>query len=222
MPESELAIIIHIPAEMPNEPLITSVRDNKSPLEILYERLTKIAPVTDMIFLTGHLPHHAPYGNYAALRGLFLFRTDESTIFRQIVRAASGRRMKTLIRVNAAHPFTDPEILQDMLEYHMNMNVAYTYLDGVPDFLGAEIYQRGELIDAYVRAERLELLDEQPGAFIRSQPELFKTAAYKPKIKGRWKKIDLSLDNPASTGFTIDTIRRAPNPLTVSYRDFLD
>ncbi len=222
MPDPELAIVIQIPTEMPNEPLLTPVRDNKCPLEFLYERLAKVAPVSDMIFLSGHEPHHAPYGNFSALRGLFLFRTDERGSFRQLVRAASGRRMKTLIRVNAAHTFTDPEILLGMLEFHQKQNVAHTYLEGVPAWLGAEIYQRTELIDAFMAAEALGRLDDLPGDFIRSQNELFKTAVYKPKIRGRWKNVELSIEKPASTAFTIDTIKRAPNLLSVSYRDFLD
>ena len=219
MPDAELAIIIELPWEIDSSVFITPVRDNKSPLEILFQRLSKIVPLSDMILLTGHEPHHTPYGNFAAIKGLFLFRTDTEGRFSQLNRAISTKRMKTAIRVNASHVFADPEILAQMVEFHQKQNAMYTYLEGVPEWLGAEIFQRANLIDAFMMADEQGNLDEQPGMFMRSRQDLYKTAAFKPKIRGRWKEVDLSL--ATSYAFTVDTIKRAPDPFTVTYRDFL-
>jgi spore coat polysaccharide biosynthesis protein SpsF (cytidylyltransferase family) len=219
MPDPEISIIIELPWEIDSKVFLTPVRDNKCPLEILYERLSKIVPPADMIFLTGHEPHHLPYGNFAAVRSLFLFRTYEDGRLHQFNRAISSRRMKTAIRVNACHVFADPEILAEMLEFHIKQKVMHSYLEGVPDWLGGEIFQRSDMIDAFVGAEKQERLGEEPGLFMRSNKELYTTAAYKPKIRGHWKNVDLSL--ATSPGFTIDTIKRAPDPIAVTYRDFL-
>jgi spore coat polysaccharide biosynthesis protein SpsF (cytidylyltransferase family) len=221
MPDPDLSILIEIPTGSAIEPLITPVRDNKCPLEIQFERLTKVAPKNAMILLAGSEPSHKPFGKLAALHGLFLIRISETVNFKRLVHAASSRRTKTLVRVSAAHTFADPDILLGMLELHRKQKTAYTFLEGVPDWLGGEIFERAELIDAFVAADMVGRAEDQPGVFFRSRKETFQTAKYQPKIRGRWKNIELSLENPASAALTIETIRRSPNPATVSYTDFL-
>ncbi|MFA6451661.1 MAG: hypothetical protein WCX65_19475 [bacterium] len=222
MPDPELAIIIELPFEIDSSIFLTPVRDNKCPLDILIERLKKIVPSNDMIFLTGHESHHVQYGSFSAMNGLFLFRTAEPGRLVQFVRAASSRRMKTAIRINACHVFADPELLKGMLDFHNKQSVAYTCFDGIPAWLGGDIFERADVIDAFVLAEEFNKLDEDPAQFILSQSESFKTASYRPKVWGRWKNVSLSLDTPASAAVLIESIRRAPDPLSVSYRDFLE
>jgi len=112
--------------------------------------------------------------------------------------------------------------LLGMLDAHLKQRAMHTYLEGVPSWLGGEIYQRADLLDAFTTADRLSRLDSQPGEFIRSMPDKFKSFAHNPRISRRWKRVELSLANPASAAIVKEVIMRAPNPIAVSYRDFIE
>jgi len=41
-----------------------------------------------------------------------------------------------------------------MLAFHNKQNAMHTYLEGVPEWLGGELYQRASMIDSFVAAEK--------------------------------------------------------------------
>jgi spore coat polysaccharide biosynthesis protein SpsF (cytidylyltransferase family) len=222
MADLEVGMIVELPMNMGSGPFLTPVRGGKRPLEILYQRLEKIVPLKDMVFLAGHDDAHIPYGNFMAERGLFLFRTDEPCISTQLMRAAAARRMRTVVRVNACHTFADPEFLREMLDLHKRIKAAHTYMEGAPAWLGGEIFSGGELIDAHIIAERENRPGEQPGGILRSMKEQFLIGTYRPAVPRRWKSLNISLAEQSSAALLIEAVRRARDPLAVTYRDFLE
>ena len=221
-PDVELGMIVELPLNLDSAPFLTPVRNGKCALEILYGRMEKIVPLKDIVFLAGHDDGHIPYGNFVAEKGLFLFRTHEVFVSTRLMRAAASRRMKTIIRINACHTFADPELLTGMLEMHKQSNSGFTWMEGAPAWLGGEIFGSGELIDSHLIAETEGRISEQPGDVLRTRLNEYKFATYKPAGRRRWKNINLSLADRSSAALVYEAIRRAPDPMTVTLRDFQD
>ena len=218
----ETGLIIELPLEMSSDVFLTPVRGGLNPLEILCGRMEKVVPRKDMVFLSGHDEKHIPYGSYLAGKKLSLFRTDVQSASERMMKASSMRRAKTMIRINACHTFADPELIQGMVDMHCQLKAAYTRLEGPPEWLGGEIYSGKELIDAHLIAVGEDRKDEQPGDILSSKKEKFIIGTYKPSVRGSWKNLNLSLAGRQSAAALFEVIRRAPDPMTVTYRDFLE
>ncbi len=221
MPDPELAVLLEIPQDMESDLFLSPVRDGKPPLTFLCERMKKIVAPVDIIVVTSNKPWHAPFGTYVAMQGLFLYRTDEVSPTHIVARAAASRRPRTVLRVNACHIFTDPELLLELHDFHRRQSCHYTAFAGVPQWLGSEAIGTAAAMDVFMYAEQNGLVGREPSELIKADSKRFKSMEYRPKISGRWKPGELSLGNPASAKALLDKLLSAPDPVAVSYRDFL-
>ncbi len=221
MPDPEVAVLLEIPAAMDPDLLLMPVRDGKPPLTFLCERMRKVVSPLNIILVTGNKPHNAPYGNYVAAHGMFMYRTDEVSPTHIVARASASRRPRTVLRVNAGHTFTDPELLLDLHDYHRRQSSQYTTLAGVPAWLGAEAVDSVAAMDVFMYAQQNSLTGREPGELIRADSKRFTSFEYHPKISGRWLPGEVSLLNPDSAKAVIDKLLSAPDPVAVTFRDFL-
>lgn len=220
----ELAVVIEVPLEISAGKILKPIKGNVSLLGLMCDRMQKLVDAVDVIVLTGRRPEDTPYGNFAALRGGYLHRSDlpaGNQRMKGIVDAASGRRAKDFIFINARHPFADPGLLRQLADFHAARKNAYTRFDNsIPAWLGGEAFNTNLLMDAYLMAKNAVRLDAAPGEFIESEKEAFKSAVFNPRVRGRWAA-EHSLANPQAETLVLQKIKLSPDPVEISLRDFL-
>lgn len=219
----ELAVVIEVPLEISAGKILKPIKGNVSLLGLMCDRMQKLVNAIDVIVLTGRRPEDTPYGNFAALRGGYLHRTDSmirNLRMKSIVDAASGRRAKDFILINAGNPFADPGLLRQLAEFHKSQKNAYTRIDNsIPAWIGGEAFNTNFLMDAYLMAKNAGRLDAEPGEFIAADKENFKSAVFNPRVRGRWAA-EHSLANLQAETLVLQKIKLSPDPVEISLRDF--
>jgi len=217
----ELGVILDVPLGIPNEKFLSPVSGGKSMLEILVIRMSRLVEPVAITILTGRDVDHTPYGSFCAAKGLYLHRTSDPQPIKRVMNAANGRKIRTIIRVNATNIMADPELLQAALDFHVKKNSNYTFINNLPDWLGGEIIQAGSLTDAFVLSEKEGNLNLPIRNLMESFPERITTNGFRPRIRGRWKFETLSLADPAGERNLHGLVVSTAQPETLEYKDFI-
>lgn len=217
----DMIIILDVPPGMESAKMLSPVRADISPLGLLIDRMSRITSPKNISVLVNMEPGVNPYGKFTAMRGVFLSRVKETGKLHRLTRAASGRGAASFVRVDARHVFADPEIVQQLGQLRAEKKAAMTKIDGAPAWLAGEAFETKTLLDASIAEKANGDGDIDPAAALAKHVEGFKPTLLKTRIRGKWKADNIALGDPQGEPHLMAALRSAPDPVFVSYKDFL-
>jgi spore coat polysaccharide biosynthesis protein SpsF (cytidylyltransferase family) len=218
---NDTIIILDVPQGMEPGKMLAPVRADISPLGLLIDRMTRITSPKNISVLVNMEAGGSPYGKFTALRGVFLSRVKETEKLHRLTRAASGRGAAAFVRIDARHVFADPDIARQLGQFRAEKKAAFARADGAPAWLTAEAFESKYLLDASIAAKANGDGDIDPVEALAKYVDGFKPAALKTRIRGRWKADNIALGDPQGEPQIMSAMRSAPDPVSLSYKDFL-
>ena len=112
------------------------------------------------------------------------FRGKMDDVLDRFYQAANFTKPKHIIRLTGDCPLVDPELIDEMIQFHLNGDYDYTsntVEPTYPDGIDVEIFRLMCLEQAW-REAKLPSQREHVTPFINQQPERFKTGSYKQNI----------------------------------------
>ena len=109
------------------------------------------------------------------------YQGDEMDVMSRFIDVAKDLNAKTIVRVTADNPLTDPEIMDEMIESHFDLNSEYTFADRIPDGAESEIIQTDLLLKCHKMLVDKTVTEYM--SWILNRPDHFKVNKYKIKNK---------------------------------------
>lgn len=145
----------------------------KPMLEHLISRLKLSRDIDNIIVATTNNERDKDIIKLAERCGVKWFRGDEKDVLDRIVRAAEEAKADIVVRVTADNPLTDPVTIDRMIRQHKITKADYTWTEGMPVGVAAEVVSFDALKKAHSLAK--EPYDrEHVTTFIKENKELFK------------------------------------------------
>lgn len=120
---------------------LKSVRLRRKALKHIRERAMfghmldrlKMAKLPDVIVLcTSDLDDDDELAEFAESEGINVFRGSPDDVLDRLSNAAKTFELDQVINCMADNPFTDPEMIDDLIVYHSKIDSDYTYVNGLP------------------------------------------------------------------------------------------
>jgi spore coat polysaccharide biosynthesis protein SpsF len=118
------------------------------------------------------------------------FRGDEQDVMSRFINVAENLKAETIVRVTGDNPLTDPEIMDKMIESHIEFKSEYTFNDELPHGTRSEIIQTSLLKKCH--SLLLDKDNTEYMTWVLNRPDLFKVNEYKIK-NNDIKRNDISL-----------------------------
>jgi spore coat polysaccharide biosynthesis protein SpsF len=144
------------------EHLITRVKDAKEP--------------EGLVICTSVHQEDREIINLAENIGIKWFAGSENDVLDRFIRAAEREGAQAVIRVTGDNPFTDPQIMDDMVALHRERGAEYTYTEDIPRGTRCEILDVSAMKRAHLLAENPSQT-EYMSLFFR-QPEFFRVSTF--------------------------------------------
>lgn len=157
------------------------------------ERLRRSNAVTRIVIATSVNEADLPIVQYARQEGVTCFAGSEDDVLSRFVGAAKSVQTDLIVRITGDCPLIDPNVLDEMIAYHLAEGVEYTgnlARRTLPRGLDAEVFS----VDALFKADKLGLEHhhrEHVTPFIYEHPELFTIASF--ELTGALRRPDLRL-----------------------------
>ncbi len=163
----------------------------KPQLEILVNRLNKSKHVDDIVIATTKNQNDDVVERLSNEMGINCYRGSEEDVLERYVESSKIFNADVVIRVTGDNPLTDIELLDKLIEAHIENNADYTYCQDTPLGVGAEIIDSNVLREISLKAE-LDSEREHVTPYIRSHPEQYKIFEFKSNLKNQ--NIRLTVD----------------------------
>ena len=142
-------------------------------LEHLIKRLQKSKLINEIVVATTNAEIDQKVVSIAQSCGVKWFRGSENNVLERIVEAAQRSKANIVVRVTSDNPLTDPFIIDNMIEKHVENKMDYTWVEGMPIGTTAETISMCTLEKELSMANDLYDL-EHVTTFIRRNSGLFK------------------------------------------------
>ena len=145
----------------------------KPMLEHLMSRLKLSREIDDIILATTNNERDKDVIKLVERCGVKWFTGDEKDVLDRIVRAAEEAKADVVVRVTADNPLTDPVTIDRMIRQHKIAKADYTWTEGMPVGIAAEVVSFDALKKAHSLAKK-PYDREHVTTFIKENKELFK------------------------------------------------
>lgn len=108
-------------------------------IEILLNNLQKKISKNNIILCTSDDVFQKPLIDFCELNNYKFFVGDKDDVMKRFIDCAKFFNLENIIRVTGDNPLTDPGLLVDMLEYHSQNKLEYTYNNDYPIGTRSEI-----------------------------------------------------------------------------------
>jgi spore coat polysaccharide biosynthesis protein SpsF len=112
---------------------------DKSLLEHLIKRLQKSKKVDEIVVATTTAEIDQKVVSIARSCGVQWFQGNENNVLERIIEAAKQAEANLVVRVTSDNPLTDPFIIDRMIEKHVQNQMDYTWVEGMPIGTTAEV-----------------------------------------------------------------------------------
>ncbi len=120
----------------------------------LYTRLKSNCKKVQYIELaTSYLEEDAPLVALFEEKGLPSYKGHPESVIDRLLEVAIKNKSAAVFRVTGDNPFTDPELMDRMVEIFQETGVDYVRVNNIPFGLSAELFKTSYLWDLYLRME---------------------------------------------------------------------
>ena len=170
--------------------IIAKIGD-KPQLEILVNRLKKSKHVDDIVVATTKNQDDDIVERLSNEMGIKCYRGSEEDVLERYVESSKIFDADVVIRITGDNPLTDIELVDKLIEAHIENNADYTYCSDTPLGVSAEIIDSNVLKEISLKAE-LDSEREHVTPYIRSHPEQYKIFELKSNLQNQ--NIRLTVD----------------------------
>ena len=121
----------------------------------LYNRISK-SNKYKTILATSDLEEDAPLYELFLKKGLPVFKGDPASVIDRMLALAYQEKAKAIFRVTGDNPFSDPILMEEMLDLLDKYNLDYVKINNVPFGVGAELFSTKYLWNLYLKLETTE------------------------------------------------------------------
>jgi len=150
---------------------------NKTILEHLVDRVKQAKFPDDLIICTSDHQGDKEIIELADNIGIKWFAGSEKDVLDRFIKAADTLNGDIAVRITGDNPLSDPEMMDDMLLYHMQHKLDFTYTEDLPRGTRSEIIN----VSAMKKAQRLaedSSQSEYMSLYFRDNPDLFNVFKY--------------------------------------------
>lgn len=108
------------------------------------------------VLATSNLLEDEPLCELFENKGLDFFKGDAVSVIDRLLSLAYKEKAGCIFRVTGDNPFTDPFLMNQMLELMLENDLDYVKVNNVPFGVGAELFSTKYLWDLYLRMETTE------------------------------------------------------------------
>ncbi len=156
---------------------------DKSILEILVNRLKRAKRISLILVATTKRKEDDKIVELLKKLGVEWYRGSEDDVLKRYIDASKVAGADVVVRVTADNPLTDPELMDELIEAHLESEADYTHCVRTPLGISAEVVNRDilERIDSIAKDAEYR---EHVTLYIREHPELFKIHVAKAEELG--------------------------------------
>jgi sialic acid synthase SpsE/spore coat polysaccharide biosynthesis protein SpsF (cytidylyltransferase family) len=122
-------------------------------IQDLYHRIGKSELTTDVAVITSFIAEDDPLANFCEQEGLNVFRGHPTSVIDRMLSFAMQNHLGLICRVTGDNPFSDPEILDQMIKLMNEESLDYIKVNNAPIGVGVELYSVSYLWQLYLRME---------------------------------------------------------------------
>jgi N,N'-diacetyllegionaminate synthase len=149
---SVVAIIARLKSQRLPDKVILPFHDNALIVD-LYNRLKQNCLVSDVVLATSFLPSDLGLVELAKEHDMNSFTGDPESVIDRLLSVALEYNASYIFRVTGDNPFSDPDIMNRMLEKAQTEGVDYVRVNGSPFGLSPELISVKYLWNLYLRLE---------------------------------------------------------------------
>jgi sialic acid synthase SpsE/spore coat polysaccharide biosynthesis protein SpsF (cytidylyltransferase family) len=121
----------------------------------LFKRLSTSSK-TKVILATSNLPEDVPLVKLFEDKGFNVFKGDAVSVIDRMLDLAFQEKAGCIFRVTGDNPFTDPYLMDEMIDLLVENNLDYVKVNNVPFGIGAELFSTAYLWKLYLKLETTE------------------------------------------------------------------
>lgn len=121
----------------------------------LFNRLSK-SDKTKVVLATSNLPEDLPLVNLFEEKRLNVFKGDAVSVIDRMLDLAFQEKAGCIFRVTGDNPFTDPFLMDEMIDLLVDNDLDYVKVNNVPFGVGAELFSTSYLWNLYVKLDTTE------------------------------------------------------------------
>lgn len=163
-------------------------------LQLLF-RLKRSKRMDDIVLCTSTNPDDQILLELSKDNGFKSFAGSEDDVMDRFLRAGERENADIIIRITGDNPFTDPDVIDTMIDSHIKAGADYTRMDNLPIGVTAEIISFKALEKAHKLAEDSNYSEYMTNYFI-NYPELFKLNIIQPDEDVKRPQYRLTVDYP--------------------------
>lgn len=147
---------------------------NGKPLILqLLLRLKRAKRLDEIVICTSTHPDDQVLVQIAIDNKFKSFTGSEDDVMDRFIKAGEKEQADIIVRITGDNPFTDPEVIDTMIESHINSGADYTRMDNLPVGVTAEIISLSALKKAFRMAEDSSYTEYMTKYFV-DYPDIFK------------------------------------------------
>jgi spore coat polysaccharide biosynthesis protein SpsF len=180
-------VIVIIQARMGSTRLPGKVMEkigDKPILEILVNRLKKSKFLDDIVIATTNNQNDDVIERLSHEMSLNCYRGSEEDVLERYVESSEVFNADVIVRVTADNPFTDTDLVDELIDAHLKNSVDYTYCLDTPLGVSAEIINSNVLKDISLKSD-IPSEREHVTTYINSHPENYKILNFISNIKNQ-------------------------------------
>jgi len=183
-------------SRLPNK--VLKYLGDKTVLENVLVRVLRSKYIDEIFVATTVDKNNLPIISFCALNGYRVFCGSEDDVLDRFYQLAKLLKPKHIVRITSDCPVIDPQIIDLIIENHLNSNSDYTsntIEDSFPDGMDTEVFTYNALEEAWKKSELLSER-EHVTPYLKKHKELFKLNSIVSKTNysnKRWT-LDTELD----------------------------
>ncbi|MGJ8684483.1 MAG: N-acetylneuraminate synthase family protein [Nonlabens sp.] len=119
----------------------------------LYQRLSLANKIKKVFLTTSNLNEDKPLVNLFQEKNLKVFEGHPISVIDRMLDLAMEEQASAIFRVTGDNPFTDPQLLDEMVELLHLHDLDYVKVNGVPFGVGAELFSTKYLWNLYLQLD---------------------------------------------------------------------
>lgn len=154
---------------------------NRPMLSFLIERLRKCELINNIIVVTSDEPSDQDIVNFCHQQNIAIFRGSLNNVLNRFTSALTNYPCDHIVRITADCPLIDPEVIDQVIQLHINGNYDYTNNCDTPSFphgLDTEVI-RADLLKSLEHHELKPSDREHVTLYVRNRREQFKLGILK-------------------------------------------
>lgn len=195
---SNLKTIVTIAVRMKSQRLpqkATAVIEGKPLIHHLIERVKAAKLPQSVIVCTSWLEEDQVLLQEAKNCAVSELAGNPEDVFERFLKAAEKEKADHVVRVTGDNPLTDPDVIDQLIQHHVQSEADYTTMDGLPLGVSSEVISVKALKKA--QSELQDRAKSEYMTFILRNPQKYRVEVLEAKKEVRRPEYRLTVDTPA-------------------------